>query len=82
MRNHDDDCHYNEMLPINKVIFYYIDENVEDILIFQFILNNSTNMQYHLSTMTKACEPIHTVGTVYLPSFTSFARDSKWGCRL
>ena len=22
------------------------------------------------------------VGTVYLPSFTSFARDSKWGCRL
>ena len=22
------------------------------------------------------------VGTVYLPSFTSFAKDSKWGCRL
>ena len=22
------------------------------------------------------------VGTVYLPSFASFARDSKWGCRL
>ena len=22
------------------------------------------------------------VGTVYLSSFTSFARDSKWGCRL
>ena len=22
------------------------------------------------------------VGTVYLPSFTSLARDSKWGCRL
>ena len=22
------------------------------------------------------------VGTVYLPSFLSFARDSKWGCRL
>ena len=21
-------------------------------------------------------------GKVYLPSFTSFARDSKWGCRL
>ena len=22
------------------------------------------------------------VGAVYLLSFTSFARDSKWGCRL
>ena len=27
-------------------------------------------------------DPRGSVGTVYLPNFTSFARDSKWGCGL